>query len=237
MLVRTALVTPFMQNARVLIDEATRSGMVIDPGGDVEKILPLLQLDGRPLDDITIYLTHAHLDHAGGVSKVSEYLKKMLGREPQLLAHRLERDFRANVSQSAMMFGLSPNDFENVREPDRYLEDGDIVRVGELSGKVLFTPGHSPGHIALYFESGPVTLAAWEAQPKPLQLECPVLIGGDLLFQGSVGRTDLPGGDGETLIHSVVHKVFVLPEDTRVLAGHGGDTTVGVEKHTNPFFQ
>ena len=237
MLIRTVLVTPFMQNTRVLIDEIAREALVVDPGGDIEKIAAHLVFRGEPVLARQILLTHAHLDHAGAVGRLQDLIAQTTGARPIVLAHRLDKDLRAQISNSAALFGLSRNEFQNAGEPDSYLEDGDEVRFGACVGKVLFTPGHSPGHISLYFETTAVTLEPWEAQAGELKLNCPVLIGGDLVFGGTIGRTDLPGGDGERLLRSIREKIIPLPDDTRILAGHGEDTLVGQEKRSNPFFR
>ncbi len=218
MLIRTVVVTPFSQNARICVDEKTREALVIDPGGDVEKLLAALTYQDEPLQVRAVFLTHAHIDHAGGVEALRRALEKR-GPKPELLAHPGERELRAHVSASALMFGLDPADYENAPEPDRYVNEGDEILVGTTAGKLLFTPGHSPGHLSLYFP------------------EDKVLIAGDVIFQGSIGRTDLPGGNHETLLRSVREKIFTLPEDVKILCGHGPDTTVGHEKRTNPFFR
>src|SRR5690242_7018023 len=128
MLIKTVVVTPFSQNARVLIDEQTREATVVDPGGEVEKILAALEIPGGPVTVNQVFLTHAHIDHAGGVEPLRRALSSR--SKPKLLAHPLEREFRANVATSALMFGLSPQDYENVPEPDEYVEGGGELRVG-----------------------------------------------------------------------------------------------------------
>ncbi len=235
LIVRTVLVTPFGQNARVLIEEESRRGVVVDPGGESERILPLLTLRGEPVRVDSIFLTHSHIDHAGGVVSLRKLLRETSGNEPPLAAHRLERELRASVRDTARFFGLSPEDYENSPEPERYVDEGDEIAVGSVSGRLLFTPGHSPGHLSVYFPAGRVRL---ETEGMPVEeFSGPLVLGGDVLFQGSIGRTDLPGGDHETLLRSVREKLFTLPDESRVLCGHGPDTTIGIEKHTNPFFQ
>jgi glyoxylase-like metal-dependent hydrolase (beta-lactamase superfamily II) len=236
-LIRTAVVTPFAQNARVLVDESSAEALVIDPGGDVARIEELSVVDGQPLRVRQIFLTHSHLDHVGGVTALRERIRERSGEQPLLLGHRAEKNFREHIRDMALMFGLPPEQYPNAPEPDRYVDEGDEIVFGNLRGRLLFTPGHSPGHLALFFEKGPVRIEPWPEQPKELRLDCPLLVGGDLLFAGSIGRTDLPGGDGPTLLRSVREKVFPLPSDTRILTGHGPDTEVGVEQRTNPFFQ
>ncbi len=215
--IRTIVVTPFMQNARLLWDTTSQVGCVVDPGGDIEEILKVIADEQVSVQ--TVLLTHAHLDHAGGVMK----LLAALPGEVSLIAHRLEREMRRQVSHSALLFGLSPKDYQDVREPDLFIEGGDRVQIGRCEGQALFTPGHSPGHLSLYF-------------PQSGQ-DAPILIAGDTLFSGSIGRTDLPGGDHQTLIESIHSQLLILPEETKVLSGHGPDTTIGREKRTNPFLE
>lgn len=125
---------------------------------------------------------------------------------------------RSSISGQAMMFGLSAKDYQDCPEPDQYLQDGDELLVGNFKIKALFTPGHSPGHLS-FFIAG----------------ERPTVISGDSLFKGSIGRTDLPGGNHRLLIKSIENKLLTLPENTIVLPGHGPDTTIFNEKNRNPF--
>ena len=236
LIVRTVVITPFVQNARVLIDDAARRSVVVDPGGEAEKIIPLLTLRNEPTEVESVFLTHAHIDHAGGVEPLRRMVAEQSGLgKPPLLAHRLEKDIRAAVKDTAILFGLPPEDYENAPEPERYVDEGDELTVGSHKGKLLFTPGHSPGHLSVYFPSQTVRLETEGRAPE--EFTGPLLIAGDVLFAGTIGRTDLPGGDHETLLRSVREKLFVLPDETRVLCGHGGDTTIGIEKKINPFFQ
>ncbi len=217
MQIKTLVVTPFQQNCRILFDNQSGSAAVIDPGGDIDQIIAALdELEARTE---SIVLTHAHIDHAGGVASLESALKSR-GLSPKLYAHKLEREMRASIGAQAQMFGLPPSQYQNAREPDVYFDDGDKFELGSVQAKVLFTPGHAPGHVSLYF---------------PDIEGSAVLIAGDTLFAGSIGRTDLPGGDFDTLAKSIRDKLYTLPEDTRVLSGHGPDTTIGEEKHHNPF--
>lgn len=222
MQIHTLVVTPFQQNARIVVDDETGIGAVIDPGGEAERIVSLIQDQGIKIE--SIILTHCHIDHAGGVAAILDILET-LGPRPTLYGHRIEKKMRLAMEQQAMMFGLPGDEYHNCPEPDVFLGDNDTLTIGELKAQVLFTPGHSPGHLAFYF--GEVELEGDRVK---------VLLAGDALFQGSIGRTDIPGADHETLIRSIREKIFTLPSDTLVLPGHGPNTTVGIEKSTNPFF-
>ena len=235
LLIRTIVVTPFMQNARILADSATKECTVVDPGGDAALLLSAIERDG--FVPRQIFLTHSHIDHAGGVQALLRHWRSQDLR-PSLIAHHAEAAMRTTLTQQAVMFGLSPSEYENVPEPDVFVDDGDMVHIGEITGKVLFTPGHSPGHVSLFFESCEVSHAAEMAPFRPLSLSpVHVLIGGDAIFSGSIGRTDLPGGNHRQLIRSIKEKILTLPPETHIMCGHGPDTTVEVEIATNPFLQ
>lgn len=235
--IKTIVVTPFQQNCRLLIDKANKRGVVIDPGGDVPDIVRFIKSDGVHISKVL--LTHAHIDHAGGVMALLAELKQLQGEEPELLGHEIEQDMRAQLSVQAMMFGLPVEEYKSVREPDIYVQDGDKLELAGMEGKALFTPGHSPGHICIYFESGAFQAEYYRAGSADVidqrEINSPVLIAGDALFAGSIGRTDLPGGDHQTLINSINSKIMRLPDDTVVMPGHGPDTSVGRERASNPF--
>ncbi|MFM1848090.1 MAG: hypothetical protein RL417_1564 [Pseudomonadota bacterium] len=205
----TCPVTPFMQNARILFEKGGATAVVIDPGGDVEILLR--ELAARKLRCAEIWLTHSHLDHCGGVRR----LKEITGAT--LLGHPAEAMMRSRVVDIAAMYGLPGSDLENCPEPERMIEGGEGLTLGSESFEVLFTPGHSPGHLCFYNRSNGVLLA------------------GDTLFQGSIGRTDLPGGDLDVLMDSIKGVLLKLPPETRVLPGHGPETTIGEESRSNPF--
>jgi len=206
--IKTIPVSSFMQNARILGCSVTRDAVVVDPGGDPDLILEALESGSYNCS--RIWLTHSHLDHAGGAAE----LKQALNAE--MYAHPVEKFMRENVTQVAAMYGLSEG-FNNCPEPEHYISGGETLKIGQYEFKVLFTPGHSPGHVSFYCEQESV------------------LIAGDALFAGSIGRTDLPGGDYETLLQSIRQEILTLPADTIVMPGHGPDTSVGVEKDSNPF--
>jgi len=205
----TLEVTPFMQNARILSCSKTGSTVIVDPGGEAHKILS--ELRARGLTCSQIWLTHSHLDHCGAVLPLIEELGV------PLVAHPAEAAMRSRVRAIAQMYGLSAGDWFDCPEPTVQVQGGEELALGELRAEVLFTPGHSPGHVSFYFRGEKV------------------LISGDNLFAGSIGRSDLPGGDHDTLIASIRDRILSLEDDVRVLSGHGEDTTVGAERNTNPF--
>ncbi len=221
MIIEKIEVTDFRQNCRLVIDENTKVGAVIDPGGEVNRVFDLILK--KEVRVPYIFLTHGHLDHVGGASRLKEMLLKNREEntyEISILAHKLDFDLLKNVNMQSEMFGsFSSFSYENVDSIDISLEDGDKIKIGSLDCKILHIPGHSLGHIVLYFEN-----------ETP-----PVLFSGDTLFCGSIGRGDLPGGNQKELIRNIKNKLLVLPEETRVLSGHGIDTTIGEEKRSNPF--
>jgi hydroxyacylglutathione hydrolase len=213
-------VTPFQQNCTLLWDEESGRGVVIDPGGDVERILAAIRQQGIQVE--TILLTHGHIDHAGGAAALRDVLKERARGEgdaepaavPIVGPGERDRFLLEGLEQQGRALGLA-----GARDvlPDRWLQDGDEVRIAGDAFAVLHCPGHTPGHIVL------VNAAARFA------------ILGDVLFRGSVGRTDLPGADHATLLESIATLLSALPDETRVLPGHMGATTLGRERATNPF--
>jgi glyoxylase-like metal-dependent hydrolase (beta-lactamase superfamily II) len=227
----TIPVTPFSQNARVLLDSTTRSAVVVDPGGDIDDILNQVRLL-KP-STLTVFLTHAHIDHAGGVAKFLEAAKTEFGMSIPLVAHA-DSTLRRTISRQAKLFGLSPSEYQDSPEPDIVLGEGDTFSVGEIVAKVAWVPGHAPDHLTLFFEISEFEL---EEDGDQQHMHAPVLIAGDTLFAGSIGRTDLPGGSMPLLLRSIHEKLLILPEQTVVLCGHGPSTTIGEEKQFNPFLQ
>ena len=201
-------VTAFAQNCTLLWCEETKQAAVVDPGGDLEDILALAAREGVAIEKIL--LTHGHIDHAGGTAELARRLGAPI-EGPQR-----EDDFWiAQLPQQARMFGF-PGACE-VFTPDRWLDDGDTVTVGQQTLDVLFTPGHTPGHICFFH--APSKLA----------------IVGDVLFAGSIGRTDFPRGDYDTLIRSIRTKLWPLGDDVEFIPGHGPMSTFGEERRSNPF--
>ena len=201
-------VTPFQQNCTILFDTQTRDGVVIDPGGDVDQILDVI--GGNKFAISQIWITHGHIDHAGGAMD----LKEALGVEI-IGPHEADRSMLANLDNQAKRFGLT----DAVRNctPDRFLSEGETVSFGEHVFEVLHCPGHAPGHVVYY-----------NAAAKFAHV-------GDVLFQGSVGRTDLPGGDHAALIRSIKEKLLPLGDDVRFICGHGPGGRFGDERRGNPY--
>lgn len=202
-------VTELQQNCRFIIDTNTKKSILIDPGGDAKKLLNFIEKESLSL--VEIWLTHSHFDHCGGVADI-----KAVFNVP-LRGHKIEAEMRAQVENIAQMYGLLNSGFKNCPEPEYFLNDQDQLQLGEHIFLCFFTPGHSPGHICFY------------------NAENSVLIAGDTLFAGSIGRTDLPMGNFETLANSIRTKIYSLPDNTDVLPGHGPNTKVKTEKMTNPF--
>jgi len=205
MILRMLVVGPIQANCYILGCERTREAAVIDPGGDSDKILIALAKD--KLRCVYIINTHGHFDH----SAENRRLKEVTGA--QLLIHRADAPMILHQGASGRSWGMN---VDNSPPPDRYLEEGDIITFGDISLKVLHTPGHSSGGISLFSDK--------------------MVFVGDTLFAGSIGRTDFPGGDHEGLIRNVREKIFPLGDDVVVYPGHGPKTTVGRERRTNSFF-
>lgn len=204
-------VTPFFQNCLILFNQDSKNAVVVDPGGEVEKITGFL--NSKDLNCHEIWLTHSHLDHCGGVADLKKQTKA------KVLGHKLESFFRTSVEQAKLMYGISDSDMKNSPEPDQYIDQGEKLMLDENSFEIYFTPGHSPGHLCFF------------------HAESKILVAGDTLFYDSIGRTDLPYGNHNDLIDSIKNKLFKLPDDTIVLPGHGEITTIGREKRFNPFLK
>jgi glyoxylase-like metal-dependent hydrolase (beta-lactamase superfamily II) len=202
-------VTPFQQNCALIWDAETRRGTVIDPGGDVPRILAAVERAGCTVDHIL--LTHGHLDHAGGAAE----LKRALGDAVPILGpDRRDAFLLGGIAAQAAEYGL--DGMENCA-PDRWLAEGESVGIAGVPFAVLHCPGHTPGH--LVFAARDLGFA----------------VVGDVIFRGSVGRTDFPYGDHASLIDAIVTKLLPLGDDMRFLCGHGPGSTFGEERRTNPF--
>ena len=200
-------VTPFAQNCSVVWCERTGAGAVIDPGGDLERVLSAVREHGVRLEKIL--LTHAHIDHAGGTAELARSLEL-----PIEGPHRGDQFWIDGLPEQARMFGFGRCDSF---APDRWLEDGDRVQVGDVAFDVLHCPGHTPGHVVFHAPAEKLAFV------------------GDVLFAGSIGRTDFPGGDYDTLIRAIRGKLFPLGDDVRFVPGHGPMSTFGEERRSNPF--
>lgn len=200
-------VTAFAQNCTLLVCEATRKLAIVDPGGEVERILAAIaELDATPEK---ILLTHGHIDHAGGAAELAERLSI-----PIEGPHRDDQFWIDMLPQQSSMFG-----FPAARSftPDRWLDDADSVSVGSTQLEVLHCPGHTPGHVVFFQRDSQLALV------------------GDVLFAGSIGRSDFPRGDHQTLVDSIRGKLFTLGDEVAFICGHGPMSTIGHERATNPF--
>jgi glyoxylase-like metal-dependent hydrolase (beta-lactamase superfamily II) len=216
-------VTPFQQNCTLLWDEASGRGAVVDPGGEVARILQAI--DQQSVRVEKILLTHGHIDHAGGAAGLKERLeqRRTEAGEPAAAAGIPiegpdERDRFLLEGLAAQGRGFGMTDARNV-VPDRWLEEGDEVTVGEHAFGVLHCPGHTPGHVVFVSRSAPFALV------------------GDVLFRGSIGRTDFPYGDHRALLRAIADKLLPLGDDVAFLCGHGPGSTIGTERRSNPFLR
>ncbi|MDJ1462469.1 MBL fold metallo-hydrolase [Nitratireductor sp. GZWM139] len=201
-------VTPFQQNCTILFDEEAKVGVVVDPGGEVDRIRAAIEENDIAVE--AIWLTHGHIDHAGGAMD----LKEALG-VPLIGPHEDDRDLLSNLENQARMFGLDQS-VRNVT-PDRYLTEGETVSFGDHVFEVFHCPGHAPGHVVFFNRDARFAHV------------------GDVLFNGSIGRTDLPGGDHDALIRSIKDKLLPLGDDIGFLCGHGPGGRFGDERRSNPF--
>lgn len=208
-------VTPLQQNCTLLWEEATKRAVVVDPGGDAPEIMRGVEHLGLTVE--TLWLTHGHLDHAGGAKALKAALAERQGGDVPLIGpDARDRFLLEGIEESARRFGLSG--LENVL-PDRWLEEGETLSLGPLRFDVLHCPGHTPGHVVFVEQARRFAIL------------------GDVLFRGSVGRTDFPYGDHAALIGVIREKLLPLGDDIVFLCGHGEGSTLGIERRTNPFLQ
>lgn len=200
-------VTPFQQNCTLLWCEETMKGAVVDPGGDLDRILAVAEQEGVTLEKILI--THGHIDHAGGTGDLAKQLNLPI-EGPQ----KEDQFWIDGLPAQSKEYGFPP---AQSFTPDRWLNQNDTVNVGNLTLGVRYTPGHTPGHVIFYHP------------------ESKLAIVGDVLFQGSIGRTDFPRGDHATLISSIKEQLWPLGNDVAFIPGHGPMSTFGQERKSNPF--
>jgi len=211
MILGTAAEGPFQKNGYVLGCERTKDAVYIDPGDEVGQLLAFVA--GQGLAVRAILLTHAHVDHVSGVAEAKRRL------QAPIYLHRADQPLYDNAARQGAMFGIQ------VEQPplvDRYYEGQGPIPFGDYIVDVHHTPGHAPGGVCL-------------AVSKPGAGGAPALFVGDTLFAGSIGRTDLPGGDYEVLMRAITEVLFAFPDESIVYSGHGPETTVGRERRTNPF--
>ncbi|HEX2729880.1 MAG TPA: MBL fold metallo-hydrolase [Rubrobacteraceae bacterium] len=208
MILEMLTVGPFQENCYIVGDKNTGNGVLVDPGDEAARIS--LAVEQTQLEIEKIVITHAHIDHVGAVSALAdEYACPVL-------MHAEAEPMLKQLPTQAMMMGLR---FGKVPAVDGYIEDEEIIEVGGLRLRSLYTPGHAPGHLAFYEEDEGMVLS------------------GDALFAGSVGRVDLPGGSMEVLMKSIEERLLTLPDETIVYSGHGPRTTIGDERAHNPFLR
>ena len=206
MILEMLTVSPFQENCYVIGDEESMTGAIIDPGDEAARIALTVERVGLEISQIIV--THSHIDHVGAVAQlVDEYMCPVL-------MHNEAEAMLKTVPQQAMMMGMR---FGKVPKVDRHIGDEEILEVGSLRLRSLYTPGHAPGHLAFLVEDEDTVFS------------------GDALFAGSVGRVDLSGGSMEVLMQSISERLLILPDETRVLSGHGPETTIGRERVSNPF--
>lgn len=205
---QTVPVTAFAQNCSIVWCDETMKGVVIDPGGDVGLLASVIKEQGIEVEKVV--LTHGHLDHVGG----SEALAAAMGSVPIIGPHQADLFWLQGLESQSQRFGFP---LTAAFEPTQWLNDGDQIEFGHQLLQVLHTPGHTPGHVVLYSTAAQIAFV------------------GDVLFNGSIGRTDFPQGDFQTLIHSIKSKLWPLGNEMRFVPGHGPESTFGAERQSNPF--
>jgi hydroxyacylglutathione hydrolase len=199
-------VTAFQQNCSLIWCTATMKGALVDPGGDLDRLKLALEKTGVTLEKILV--THGHMDHCGQAGVLAKEMGVRIEGP-----HEADRFWIARLGEDGARFGMHGEVFE----PDRWLQDGDTVTVGEVTLNVIHCPGHTPGHVVFHYPEGHFALV------------------GDVLFQGSIGRTDFPMGNHQDLIDSITLKLWPLGEDTTFVPGHGPTSTFGQERKTNAY--
>ena len=192
-----------LMNATLVMDKKSRETIFFDPGDEIEKILEIAKNENMNI--IRLIATHCHVDHIAGANLAMEKLQLPLEICP------LGKEMLGNVGPIAAAFGYSVTEIKE----GGYLDEGDIVKIGETEFRILHCPGHSPDSLCFYSKN--------------------VLIGGDVIFKGSLGRTDLPGGNTEQLMNAIKKKIYPLPDETTIYPGHGPETILGIEKEENPY--
>jgi hydroxyacylglutathione hydrolase len=234
-------------NCSILGDPVTREALVVDPGDEVDRILEILRR--HKLTVRAIISTHTHIDHVGGLAALHA------ATGAPVLIHEADMPMYEQLDMQAQFLGVPTPPIAKV---DEYVKDGDTLRWGGYTARVIHTPGHSPGSISLFSDAGSPKRDGGDGKDAGAVLTragatamgvgagaaknivapvTPLLLAGDTLFQGSIGRTDLWGGSMKEILESIREKLLVLPEATRVIAGHGDETTIGAEREENPFFK
>jgi glyoxylase-like metal-dependent hydrolase (beta-lactamase superfamily II) len=208
MIHKILIVGPLQCNCSILGDETSREAIVVDPGDNISRVVA--ELEKHHLTVKQIVITHAHIDHIAGAL----HLKRLTGAP--ILYNQLDLPLVKMMDMQAGWLGIPTPE---VSAPDDNLEDGKLIAITGLTGTVIHTPGHTEGSSCLYLPDNTL------------------LIAGDTLFAGSVGRTDLPGGNTRTLLHSIHNRLLPLPDEVKVIPGHGPATTIGEERENNPFLQ
>lgn len=206
MILEGITVGPFQENCYIVGDESSGEGALVDPGDEAARIALAVEQTGLEIG--SIILTHSHIDHVGAVADLAEEYSC------PVLLHAEAEEMLKTLPQQATMFGVKVG---KVPEVDRYIESGETLAVGGVRLRSLYTPGHAPGHLSFHVESEGLVLS------------------GDAVFAGSIGRVDLPGGSMEVLMKSLREEILPLPDETRLYPGHGPATTVGEERANNPF--
>jgi hydroxyacylglutathione hydrolase len=219
MIIETFVLTPFQQNTRMVWCDKTRQAICIDPGEGSDELVSYINTNDLELQAIT--LTHAHLDHVGGTAALAAAFPNA-----EILLHKDDEDLYYGLPSQPLFLGIQPHqmkqmgmDYEDPPRLTRNWQHGEVYEVGKLQFSVRHCPGHTRGHVVL----------AEETEKK--------VFVGDCLFMGSIGRTDLPGGDYDQLMESIDTQILSLDDDTVVYSGHGPETTVGRERQTNPFLK